>query len=203
MFWALLLEFLIIFFSRVIEVSIGTLRNILVNKGYGKKAALLAFIEALIWVFVASRVIGAISEEPLKAIVYALGFAGGVFTGSILEKRIALGQILVQAITSHESGIKIADILRESGFGVTTAAAEGKEARKMILIVYAKRKNQEIVTQKIYELDPQALIVVQDITSIRGGYISSFRNLINLVFKMMNTFFCFVILFFSFVDYIS
>ena len=40
MFWALLLEFLIIFFSRVIEVSIGTLRNILVNKGYGKKAAL-------------------------------------------------------------------------------------------------------------------------------------------------------------------
>ncbi|HHX79491.1 MAG TPA: DUF2179 domain-containing protein [Acholeplasmataceae bacterium] len=178
MFWALLLEFLIIFFSRVIEVSIGTLRNILVNKGYGKKAALLAFIEALIWVFVASRVIGAISEEPLKAIVYALGFAGGVFTGSILEKRIALGQILVQAITSHESGIKIADILRESGFGVTTAAAEGKEARKMILIVYAKRKNQEIVTQKIYELDPQALIVVQDITSIRGGYISSFRNLI-------------------------
>ena len=46
------------------------------------------------------------------------------------------------------------------------------------MIVYAKRKNQEIVTGKIYEFDPQALIVVQDITSIRGGYIGSFRNLI-------------------------
>ena len=87
----LVFEFLLIFFSRVLEVSIGTLRNILVNKGYGKKASLLAFVEALSWVFVASKVIGALSTEPLKGIVYALGFAGGVFAGSILEKIIALG----------------------------------------------------------------------------------------------------------------
>ena len=32
MFWKLLLEFLLIFFSRVVEVSIGTLRNILVTR---------------------------------------------------------------------------------------------------------------------------------------------------------------------------
>ena len=174
----LVFEFLLIFFSRVLEVSIGTLRNILVNKGYGKKASLLAFVEALIWVFVASKVIGALSTEPLKGIVYALGFAGGVFAGSILEKIIALGKILVQAITSRESGLELAKVLREAGFGVTTLDAAGKEAKKMMLIVYAERKNQGIVTKMIYEFYPQALIAVQDISSIRGGYISSFRNLI-------------------------
>ncbi|HEY8395244.1 MAG TPA: DUF5698 domain-containing protein [Bacilli bacterium] len=174
----LVFDFFLIFFSRVTEVTIGTLRNILVNKGYGKKASVLAFLEALIWVFVASKVIGSLSEEPLKGIVYALGFAGGVFVGSIIEKRIALGQVLVQAITSQDKGVVMVNVLREAGFGVTTMDAEGKEAKKMILIVYAKRKNQDIVTKKIYELDSQALIVVQDISSIRGGYIRSFRHLV-------------------------
>lgn len=178
LFMELVWEFLLIFFSRVTEVSIGTLRNILVNKGYGKKAALLAFVEALIWVFVASRVIGTLSTEPLKGIVYALGFAGGVLVGSFLEKRIALGKILVQAITSQESGIELVKALRDAGFGVTTVDAAGKEAKKMMLVVYAERKNQELVTKMIYELDSQALIVVQDISSIRGGYIKSFRNLV-------------------------
>ncbi|HHZ11457.1 MAG TPA: DUF2179 domain-containing protein, partial [Acholeplasmataceae bacterium] len=93
-------------------------------------------------------------------------------------KRIALGKILVQAITSQESGIELVKALRDAGFGVTTVDAAGKEAKKMMLVVYAERKNQELVTKMIYELDSQALIVVQDISSIRGGYIKSFRNLV-------------------------
>ncbi len=174
----LVLEFMLIFFSRIVEVSIGTVRNILVNKGYGKQGAILAFFEALIWVFVASRVISALSEEPLKAIIYSLGFASGVFVGSLLENKIAMGKVLIQIISSHENGILISKTLRDSGYGITSIDAEGKDAKKSVLIVYTNRKGKEIVTNKIYQIDPQALIVIQDINSIRGGYIKSFRNLI-------------------------
>jgi uncharacterized protein YebE (UPF0316 family) len=58
----------LIFLARIIEVSLGTLRVIFVNKGHRKQAFLLGFIEVTIWVFVASRVIVGITEQPLKAI---------------------------------------------------------------------------------------------------------------------------------------
>lgn len=65
-------ELLLIFCSRIIEVSMGTLRIILINKGYRKQGVILAFFEVTIWVFIASRVIGGISEQPIKGIVYSL-----------------------------------------------------------------------------------------------------------------------------------
>ena len=108
----IILDFLFIFFAKIIEVSIGTLRNILVVKGYRKVAVILALVEIMIWVFVASQVITGLAEKPYKGIAYGLGFAAGVYVGSILEEKLAFGKILIQVITSEESGQIITQALR-------------------------------------------------------------------------------------------
>ena len=125
---------------------------------------------------VASRVLNNITENPIKAIVYSIGFASGVYLGSILESKVALGTILIQAILPYEKGLEIAAILREDGLGVTTMNAEGKDNNKIVLMIYSKRRGKEKIIDKIDSLEKSALIVSNDVTTLHGGYISPTRK---------------------------
>ncbi|MDY0064688.1 MAG: DUF5698 domain-containing protein [Bacilli bacterium] len=171
-------ELALIFFARIIEVSMGTLRIILINKGYRKVGVILAFCEVMLWVFVASRVIAGITERPLKGIVYSLGFASGVYVGSRLESLIAFGKVLVQAITTPENGKAIADVLRNQGLGVTTLEGQGKDSSRLVIMVYTNRKGKEKIIQQIKEIDEKAMIVSNDVTTLEGGYIGNWRRFV-------------------------
>lgn len=174
--WEVVIDLFLILFARVIEVSIGTLRVILMNKGYRIISSILAFIEVLIWVFVASSVLEGINENPIKAIVYSIGFASGVYLGSIIENKVALGTILIQAILPYDKGLEIAAILRNDGIAVTTVNAEGKDSNKIVLMIYSKRRGKEIIINKIESLEKTALIVSNDVSTLHGGYISPTRR---------------------------
>lgn len=166
----------LILLSRVIEVSMGTLRIILINKGYRRQGVVLAFFEVLIWVFVASRVISGIAEEPIKGIIYSFGFAIGVYLGSILESRLAFGKVLVQAITNVDMGVVIANALRSEGYGVTTVNAQGKDSDKIVLMIFANRRGNEQIIEKIRNIDSSAMIVSNDVSTLHGGHITSWRR---------------------------
>lgn len=170
-------ELLLIFSARVIEVSMGTLRIILINKGYRKQGVLLAFFEVLIWVFVASKVIVGINEQPFKGIVYSFGFASGVYVGSKIENRLAFGKVVIQVITSTELGSIIAKKLRDDGIGVTKMVGEGKDTVKDVLLIYAKRKCSLEINEKIIAIDDKAVITTTDLSSMTGGYLSSWKTL--------------------------
>lgn len=174
----IVLEFCGIFLAKIIEVSIGTLRSIFVVKGYRKIAVLFAIVEISIWVFVASRVITGLAESPYKGIAYALGFAAGVFTGSVLEEKLAFGKILLQVITSEEKGTIICNILRAKGLGVTTMEAEGKEEKRKVLMVYANRRGSKEIKKEILSVDPTAMIVKNDISILMGGHITKIGGLL-------------------------
>lgn len=171
-------ELLIIFSARIVEVSLGTLRVIFINKGYRRQGVILAFIEVTIWVFVASRVISDINEQPLKAVIYSLGFASGVYVGSRIEERLAFGKVVVQAITSPENGLAIAGTLREHGHGVTTLDGQGKDAEKKVLMVFANRKGKDGIINMIYEIDPNAMVVSNELNYLKGGFLSNWRRFV-------------------------
>ncbi|HHZ18082.1 MAG TPA: DUF2179 domain-containing protein [Acholeplasmataceae bacterium] len=173
-FW----ELALIFFARILEVSLGTLRVIFVNKGHRRQAFILGFIEVTIWIFVASRVISGIAEEPLKAVIYSLGFASGVYVGSIIEERLAVGKVVIQIITGVDKGKEIAETLRHHGIGVTTFSGQGKDAEKTILMVFANRRNKKSIIDTVSEVDPHAMVVSNEVATLKGGYLSNWRRLI-------------------------
>lgn len=170
-------ELLIILISKIIEVSIGTLRQILVNKGYRKQGTILAFFEIILWVFIASRVINGITEAPLKGVIYSLGYAIGVFVGSKIENYLAFGKILLQTITTEALGIVMVEALRSQGYGVTTVKAQGKDTNRSVLMLFANRKGKETIIGKIREIDSDAMIITNDVSTLQGGYISSWKRL--------------------------
>lgn len=164
-------EIALIFFSKVIEVTISTVRTILMNKGYRKLSSILSLFEILLWVFIASTVINGIQEQPLKGVVYALGFATGIYCGSLVENRLAFGKVMLQVIVSQKISAEVIQTLRDQGYGVTHMNAMGKDSEKTILMIMINRRSKEKVVSMIYAIDQKAVIFSNDSTALKGGYI--------------------------------
>ncbi|HRT69633.1 MAG TPA: DUF5698 domain-containing protein [Bacilli bacterium] len=164
------LLYIIIFIAKIIEVTIGVLRMVLITKGERKLATVIAFFEIVIWLLVVSTVLVDITEDPFKVLAYAAGFAFGQMFGSLLEDKIALGNIRVEIIADEDIGIKLANHLRDNKFGVTTIEASGMTHKKMIIFLYAARKQMKSIQNLCNEVSKDLVITVDDIRPLAGGY---------------------------------
>ena len=164
---------LFIFFGKVIEVSIATLRIVLINRGERVKGAVIAFFEVMLWLIIVGSVLGDIKSAPIKMLVYALAFAVGNFTGSWIEERLAFGLCSIQTVVMDAdiSGA-ISDALRANGFGVTELEVQGRDgdSRYMLMQVVKRRAINE-ATDIIQGIYPNAVITISDVKSLKGGYI--------------------------------
>ena len=174
-----LLELLIIILAKISEVSLGTLRIILIGKGYRREGTIIAFVGIMIWVFMASQVLLGLAETPIKGIAYSTGFAIGVYLGSRIEGYIALGRVLIQAIVSKDNSEILVEGLRHGGYAVTTVEARGRDSDKQVLMIFANRKGKDVIIAEILKLDGRAMIITNDISTLRGGTIYSSRVLTN------------------------
>lgn len=165
-----ILMYFIIFFSKIIEVSIGTTRIVLITRGERVIGACLGFVEVLIWVALVSSVLLNITEDPLKAFVYALGFAVGNYVGSILENRLAIGTVRVEAIVLESHGEQLVKRIREQGYGVTVIDGKGMNFNRKVLLMNIKRKNYKKVVKMIKETQENVVITINDIKPVYGGY---------------------------------
>ncbi len=166
------LLYIIIFFAKIIEVSISTIRLVFISKGERVKGAILGFVEIMIWLIVVSSVLNNITEDPLKMLIYAAAFSLGNYIGVTIESKIAVGLSSIQVVVNEKDGEVLADILREQGYGVTIIEGKGKnDSIKNLLFIQLKRKKIPEAVKLIKQNYPEAYITVNDIKSMVGGYI--------------------------------
>lgn len=165
--------YLFIFFFRVFDVSLGTLRIIYLSRGQSKLAASIGFVEVMIYIVALGMVLGNL-DRPLNIIIYALGFAAGNYVGSLIEEKIALGFVNVQVITMQNCG-EMEDCLREMGYGVTSMECYGKEGPHRILHILLKRKLLSPFLKKVRQMDQHAFISIADTRKIMGGYFTRMK----------------------------
>lgn len=158
-----------VFVAKVVEVTLTTVRIIIVNRGFKLSGAIVSFIEVLIWVFVASQVVKDVSTAPLLGILYALGYAVGVFVGTTIEKKLAFGKVMLNLIVPLESAAEISKYIRDQKIGLTTIDAKGLNSERVFLILYTNRKNIENLKKEILCIEPHALIAENDVVTISGG----------------------------------
>ena len=82
----LLAGMLLIFCLRIVDVSLGTVRLIMVTRGIRKWAVLIGFFEVTIWVVAISQVMSNLNNV-WNVLAYSGGFASGTFVGMYLESR--------------------------------------------------------------------------------------------------------------------
>mgnify|MGYP006992204380 CR=1 FL=1 len=93
---------LLVCVAKIIEISIQSLKTCMMVKGQRLKAAGLGFVECTIWGLVISTLIGTLGDNLLLLVFYCAGYATGLFLGSTLESKIALGTSNLELIASDE-----------------------------------------------------------------------------------------------------
>ena len=107
----------IIFLARICDVTLRTIRMILVSKGQKKLVPYLGFVEVLIWILAISQIMQNLNN-PLSYFAYAGGFAVVTYVGMMIEEKLALGNILVRIITQKDATDLIGS-LKHEGYGTT------------------------------------------------------------------------------------
>jgi len=162
--------YLIIFVVKVFEVSLATLRMVLITKDERIKGAAIGFFEVIIWVLIVSTVLRDITEDPFKIIVYAVGFSVGNYMGSMLENKLAIGVTNVEIITHKNDGKKLAKHLRFNGLAVTSVNAYGMNDKREILYLHVPRKKVKQTVDLIRNHCQDVVITINDIKPVYGGF---------------------------------
>jgi len=147
--------------ARIIDVSIGTVRMIMVIRGKRLRAAVMGFFEVTIWLTAITAIISHI-DNWLNVIFYGLGFATGNVVGMLIENKMAVGQQVVRFISPDE-GDRIIRTLRAKGFGVTEVVASGHEGPVGFGLVISSRRKVPGLVSIISSVDPKAVVTVEDV----------------------------------------
>src|SRR5476651_189369 len=121
----------LIFIARTADVSLGTLRNVFISKGFRNIVPVIGFFEVLIWLISIRQVMQHL-DNPVCYIGFAGGFAMGTYVGMRIENRLALGLQVLRIITP-ENWQPLVDSLQKLNLGVTVIDGHGaKGPVKMI-----------------------------------------------------------------------
>lgn len=151
---------LFVFFARICDVSIGTVRTIMTVQGRTVVSFVLALFEISIWLFVASTVIKQLDEKPILIIFYAAGYATGNVLGIIVERKIAFGIIILKLLT-RTAGQEIADFLREKGQPVTVFIGEGMRGPVSELYIACSRRDLKWILPEVKKKDEKIFYILE------------------------------------------
>jgi uncharacterized protein YebE (UPF0316 family) len=159
--YAILVTGALVFFARICDVSIGTVRTIVTVQGRTVVAFILAIFEITIWILVASTVINQVQEKPLLVIFYAFGYATGNVVGIKAERHLAFGLLILKVIVAEVTGDRIAENLRRLGQPVTIFRGEGMKGPVSELYIACRRRDLKWILPEVKSIDPKAFYVVE------------------------------------------
>lgn len=160
-----------VFFIRILDVSLGTMRMIVTVKGKAVTASIIGFFEVLVWFIVVREALNTDIESLWIAVAYAGGFATGTYIGSLLSNNFIQGNFGVQVILSENSN-RIVNIIRKEGYAVSVIDVKGQDQDKdkYMLFIEINKKRFNHLRSLIKELDERAFIVVNETRMVQNGY---------------------------------
>jgi len=150
---------LLIFFLRILDVSLGTLRTVAVVQGRLVISVLIGFVEVIVWAIAVSQVITRVQESPILLLAFAAGFAAGNACGIALERLIGIGEVVVRMIVSSQPEA-IAERIRSMGLALTSFAGQGKDGPRTLMFTTCTRRSLGRVIKEAATLDPQIFYTV-------------------------------------------
>jgi uncharacterized protein YebE (UPF0316 family) len=162
-----------IFFCRILDVSLGTVKTVVLVKGKPYIAALIGFAETFIWFLIAKEALF-FSMEGSKlfiAIAYAGGFASGTFIGAIIADKFFNDNVEVQIVTSSKND-NLVIAIRNAGYAITILDVNNSRFGKKKYILFSEIKVSQLKDFKalIYSLDKKAFLMVHETKYVYNGF---------------------------------
>ena len=149
---------LLVFIAELFVVTISTVRIIFISRGRKILAPILGFFEVSIWLFAIGQIMQNLTNVGCY-LAFAGGFTVGNYLGVLIEKKLAIGHVVVNIITKKNSG-GLVESLRQADYGVTTMDGCGSTGRVEIIFTIIKRRELEAVIGLILDFDPRAFYSV-------------------------------------------
>lgn len=157
--------------AKILEISIQSVKTVCMVKGQKAVAAVLGFIECMVWGLVVSSVITSLSDNFMLLFAYCLGYATGLYLGSIIENKIALGTSSVQIMVNNEYIDNVSSYLKEKNYGFTLLEGHGSKSEMFVVIIVLPRKEVKGVMADIRELCYNKVFMVSsEVSKYTGGY---------------------------------
>ncbi|USN99224.1 MAG: DUF2179 domain-containing protein [Phycisphaeraceae bacterium] len=157
---------LLIFSARICDVSIGTVRMIMVISGHRLISAGLGFIEVLIWVLAVGGTVGNL-DNPVAVLAFAAGYSTGTLVGMTIEKRLAIGFRVVRVI-NPDPARELAGALREKGYTATRLDGHDRNGPAEIVFVPVRRRQVPGLLDQISGITPDAFLSVERAERVSG-----------------------------------
>ena len=162
---------LIVCGAKIVEITIQSLKTCMMVKGQRLKAAGLGFLECTIWGLVVSTIIGTLGDNLFLLFFYCIGYAAGLFLGSTIEGKIALGTSSLELIAGTENTEKIIAYLRSANRGYTVFSGHGStEPMNMIFIVLPRKEAARVLADIRQLCCNQVFVVASEVSRYAGGY---------------------------------
>lgn len=159
---------LLIFLSRLTDVTLATLRNIFISKGFRKVVPFIGFFEVLIWLIAMKQVLGHV-DNIAAYLAWASGFATGTYVGMRIEERLALGNQVIRIITSEINSDELIAMLRRSNHGLTVVDGMGAKGPVKLIFTIVQRKHIKEIISQIEAIRPDAFYTIEDVRSAEHG----------------------------------
>ena len=160
---SLLLTCIKIFFARILDVSLNTVRTTFVIKGKTFIVALIAFVEITIWLLVARTAIN-VELNLWIVLSYSGGYTMGTILGTTFINKFVKTNMELIVISKK---IKNTKKIKDKNFGVSIL---NKDKNKTILLIETNKKRLDELTILLKKLDNEAFITVKETKTIINGY---------------------------------
>ena len=157
----------IIFFARITDVTIGTLRIVFITRGNRMVATLLGFCEVFVWLLIVSQVITNM-HNIFNFFAYAAGYASGNYIGLYVENKLAIGNLIIRIIT-QKPATELIQFFDAMKYLYTNIPAEGNAGEVNVLFTVIKRKDLPNIITQVKTYNPQAVYTVEDVRAVSEG----------------------------------
>ncbi len=163
---------LVIFFGRILDVSVGTLRIVFVSRGVRSLAPVVGFVEVFIWIVVIAQVFSR-ADGLLSYFSYALGYAAGTYIGLTVENKIGFGYVILRLFT-RVRGSSLVLALNQHGFGATVIHGEGAMYKLDIVETVVRRVDLRAAEKFMRDHDPDAFLTIEDVRTRSRGIFAKY-----------------------------
>lgn len=162
---------LIVCGAKILEISIQSVKVVFMVKGKKVLASLLAFSEAMVWGLVVSSVIAILGSNFNLLFAYCIGYAMGLYIGSLIENWIAVGTSNIEIIVNKEHIDAVESYLKEQNRGYTVLDGHGSREKTFVVIMVLPRKKVKKTMETIKSIcNDKVFEISSDITKSIGGY---------------------------------
>jgi uncharacterized protein YebE (UPF0316 family) len=159
---------LLIFFARICDVSMETIRVIYISRGIKYLAPIIAFFEIVIWLLAMEVVMDDLSNIA-NFLAFALGFAMGTYVGFVIEEKLSIGMVILRIVTTEDSTEEIVSYMQSENYGITTLDATGSRGNVKMILSLVNRTDVSCITEHIQSTNPHAFFSIEDVRYVNEG----------------------------------